>query len=91
MSIEVIASVIAGLIIGKSFALLAFAGDSVVEVISAYAVFDYLQNISKGELFGVESERTERIALSLLILLVPIILLAAFYSYAYGIKPKASP
>ena len=32
MSVEVIASIIAGLIVGKSFALLAFGGDSLVEL-----------------------------------------------------------
>jgi divalent metal cation (Fe/Co/Zn/Cd) transporter len=90
MSIEVTASIIAGLIIGKSFALLAFAGDSIIELISAYAVLSYLRNVSKGKLTESESERTERIALLLLIMLIPIITLGAIYSYASGIKPEAS-
>jgi divalent metal cation (Fe/Co/Zn/Cd) transporter len=92
MSFEVIAAVIAGLLIGKSFALLAFAGDSLVELISAYAILNYLQNLSQKRNFAPEdSERTERISLSLLTLLIPVISLGALYSYISGIKPEASP
>ncbi len=90
MSIEVIASIIAGLVIGKSFALLSFAGDSIVELISAYAVLNYLRNVTKGKFAESESERTERIALLLLITLIPVIALGAIYSYVSGIKPEAS-
>ncbi|HYB03875.1 MAG TPA: hypothetical protein VED17_05410, partial [Nitrososphaerales archaeon] len=90
MSIEVIASIIAGLIIGKSFALLAFAGDSIVELTSAYAVLSYLRNVTNGKLVESESERTERIALLLLIMLIPIIALGAIFLYVSGIKPEAS-
>src|SRR5487761_617395 len=58
MTVEVIASIIAGLIVGKSFALLAFGGDSVIEFVSAYAVLDYLRKMNKGILAGEsESER----------------------------------
>lgn len=91
MSIEVIVSIGAGLIVGKSFALLAFAGDSVIELISVYAVFNYLRNITKGKFAEEEkSEKTEGIALSLLILLVPLITVGAVYSYTSGIKPEVS-
>ena len=77
MSIEVIASIIAGLVIGKSFALLSFPGDSIVELISAYAVLSYLRNVTNGKFAESESERTERIALLLLITLIPVIALGA--------------
>jgi divalent metal cation (Fe/Co/Zn/Cd) transporter len=90
MSVEVIVAIIAGLIIGKSFALLAFAGDSVIELISAYAVLSYLRNFGMGKIAESGSERTEKIALLLLILLVPVITLGAVYSYISGIKPEAS-
>jgi divalent metal cation (Fe/Co/Zn/Cd) transporter len=91
MGIEVIASVIAGLIVGKSFALLAFGGDSIIELLSAYAVFGYLRTVSKGVFANeAEAERTERIATALLILLVPVIGGGALYSYFLGFKPEAS-
>jgi divalent metal cation (Fe/Co/Zn/Cd) transporter len=91
MSIEVIASVIAGLIVGRSFALLAFGGDSVIELISAYAVLGYLRKLRAGISAGeTESERTEKIATLLLVLLIPIITGGAVYSFYSGIKPESS-
>ena len=92
MSVEVIASIIAGLIVGKSFALLAFGGDSIVELISAYVVLDYLKKLREG-IFQSEaySKETEKLATSLLILLIPVIAGGAIYSYFSGIKPEASP
>lgn len=90
MICEIIVSIIAGLIVGKSLALLAFGGDSLVELISAYAVWSYLRNLSKGIIGGAESKRTEKIVLTLLILLIPVIALGAAYSYFAGIKPEAS-
>jgi divalent metal cation (Fe/Co/Zn/Cd) transporter len=92
MSIEVIASVIAGLIIGKSFALLAFGGDSVIELISAYTVWSYLRKLVMGiSAAEAESKRTEKLATSLLILLIPVIAGGAIYSFYLEIKPEASP
>ncbi|MCL4519919.1 MAG: cation transporter [Thaumarchaeota archaeon] len=92
MTIEIIASIIAGLIVGKSFALLAFGGDSIIEFISAYAVWNYLVKMNKGVIVGeLESEKTEKIATTFLILLVPVIVSGAIYSYFSGIKPEASP
>jgi divalent metal cation (Fe/Co/Zn/Cd) transporter len=91
MTIEVAGSVVAGLIIAKSFALLAFGGDSVIELLSSFAVFGYLRNLSKGRITSeAEAERTEKIATLLLILLVPVIGGGAVYSYFLGIKPEAS-
>ena len=92
MSIEVVASLIAGLVIGRSFALLAFGGDSVIELISAYAVLGHLKGLDSGaSTIGAESERTEKISTSLLILLIPVIVGGAVFSYFSGIKPEASP
>jgi len=91
MTVEVIASIIAGLIIGKSFALLAFGGDSIIELISAYAVLSYLRNLRNGKFAESETERTERISITLLVLLIPVITFGAVYSYFSGIKPEASP
>lgn len=92
MSVEVVATLIAGLIIAKSFALLAFGGDSIVELISAYAVLDYLRKLSKGiPERESESEKTEKIATVLLVLLIPVIAGSAVYSYFEGVKPDATP
>ncbi len=92
MTVEVIVSIIAGLIVGKSLALLSFGGDSVVELISSYVVLGYLRKLDKG-IFQreAESERTERLATLLLILLIPVIAGGAVYSYFAGIKPEATP
>jgi divalent metal cation (Fe/Co/Zn/Cd) transporter len=92
MTIEVIASIIAGLFIGKSFALLAFGGDSMVELISGYAVLSYLTKLRKVTLQSEgESERTEKLATALLILLIPVIAGGAVFSYFSRIKPEATP
>ncbi len=92
MSIEVVASIVAGLMVGKSFALLAFGGDSMIELISAYAVLSFLRNLNKGEFASkTESKRTEKIATVLLILLIPIIAGGAISSFVLGITPEASP
>jgi divalent metal cation (Fe/Co/Zn/Cd) transporter len=91
MTVEVIASIVAGLIVGRSFALLAFGGDSVIELISAYAVWSYLRKLGSGFFaHETESERTEKIATALLILLIPVIAGGVVYSYISGIKPEAS-
>jgi divalent metal cation (Fe/Co/Zn/Cd) transporter len=92
MTVEVISSIIAGFVISKSIALIAFGGDSVVELISAYAVFDYLRSLGQGNYTKekVQSKRTEKIATVLLIALIPIISGGAAVSYFSGIKPEAS-
>ncbi len=93
MSVEVLASLIAGLIVGKSLALVAFAGDSVIELISAFAVLSYLRKLNEGTAGAreIESEKTEKFATSLLVLLIPVIAGGAIYSYFSGIKLEASP
>jgi hypothetical protein len=59
MTVEVLASIGVGLIAG-SFALLAFGGDSLIELISGLAV---LRGLREGRLKGsrviVDSKRTE--------------------------------
>ena len=91
MTVEVIASIIAGLFVGKSLALLAFGGDSIVELISAYVVLSYLRKLNNGIFQGeAESERTEKLATRLLVLLIPVFAGGAVYSYFSGIKPEAS-
>jgi divalent metal cation (Fe/Co/Zn/Cd) transporter len=90
MFIEVIFSIIAGLIVGRSFALLAFGGDSLVELLSASVVLSYLLKLRHCIIRETESERIEKIAATLLIALIPVISLGAVYSYFSGKSPEAS-
>ena len=54
-------------------------------------VLSYLRNLNRGIFQSeAESERTEKLATSLLILLIPIIAGGAVYSYFSGVKPEAS-
>jgi divalent metal cation (Fe/Co/Zn/Cd) transporter len=88
MIIEALGSVGFGLIAG-SFALLAFGGDSLVELISGFVVLSHLR---KG-LAGSETHegRAELLTTGLLFALIPIIGLGAVYSYAAGLRPAGSP
>lgn len=90
MTIECTVSLGAGFFAG-SFALIAFGGDSFIELISAYAVADYLR---KREREGSESrilQRTERITSALLFALIPSIALGAAYSFFVGVRAEGSP
>jgi divalent metal cation (Fe/Co/Zn/Cd) transporter len=86
MAIEVAASVAAGILAG-SLALLAFGGDSLIELISGGVVLAQL----KGDGGPETSEKVERIAGGLLIALVPTIALGSVYSYFAGLRPEGSP
>jgi divalent metal cation (Fe/Co/Zn/Cd) transporter len=88
MIVEVVGSLGAGLAAG-SLALLAFGGDSVIELISGFAVLAFLQRDVKGSV-GEVSERAERMTSTLLFLLIPIIGLGAGYSYLTGLRPETS-
>jgi divalent metal cation (Fe/Co/Zn/Cd) transporter len=85
MVVEAAVSIGAGLL-ARSLALLAFGGDSLIELISAYAVAVYLRS---GTSAG--SERTERLATLLLFALVPTIALGSAYSYFSRISAEGSP
>lgn len=88
MAVEAAGSILAGVAAG-SFALIAFGGDSLVELISGIAVLLHM----RGELRGSEasSELTERITTTLLFVLVPVIALGAVLSYETGLRPEGSP
>jgi divalent metal cation (Fe/Co/Zn/Cd) transporter len=90
MSVEVIGAILGGIFAG-SFALLAFGGDSVIELISGIAVLKFLRKGSQTGDFEAESERTERITSLLLFSLIPVIGAGAFYSYFSGVRAEASP
>jgi len=88
MGIEVLGSIAAGILVG-SLALIAFGGDSLVELLSAFVVAGHL----KGDIAGSErlGEGVSRFGCLLLFLLLPIIGLGALYSYLAGVRPEGSP
>jgi divalent metal cation (Fe/Co/Zn/Cd) transporter len=90
MTIEVLGSIGVGLIVG-SFALLAFGGDSLIELISGLAVLGGLRRDSSRVGGVVHSKRTEQFTSLLLFALIPVIGLGAVYSYFTGLKPEGSP
>ena len=88
MSVEVVGSIGAGILVG-SLALVAFGADSLVELLSAFVVARHLRNDAAGsELLGKE---TAQLSSVLLFSLLPIIGLGALYSYLTGVRPEASP
>ena len=90
MTIEVLGSIGVGLIAG-SFALLAFGGDSLIELISGLAVLRGLHRDSSRIGGVIDSARTEQFTSALLLLLAPVIGLSAVYSYTTGLRPEGSP
>jgi divalent metal cation (Fe/Co/Zn/Cd) transporter len=91
MTIEVLGSIGVGLIAG-SFALLAFGGDSLIELISGLAVLGSLRRDSlRSSGLRTDSNRTERFTSLLLFALIPVIGSGAIYSYTTGLKPEGSP
>src|SRR3989442_8993549 len=92
MIIEVLGSIGFGLIAG-SFALLAFGGDSLIELISGIAVLTGLRKDSwiNTNNDGRHNKTTEQFTNALLFALIPVIGLGAVYSYITGLKPEGSP
>jgi divalent metal cation (Fe/Co/Zn/Cd) transporter len=88
MIVEAFASIGLGLIAG-SLALLAFGGDSLIELISGFVVLIHLRRDVSGS--EMHSKRTEQITSALLFALIPVIGLGAVYSYAAGLRPEGSP
>src|SRR5712692_521920 len=92
MMVEVLGSIGFGVIAG-SFALLAFGGDSLIELISGIAVLMGLRRdfstSTKND--GGHGEKTEQFTSALLFALIPVIGLGMLYSYVTGLKPEGSP
>jgi len=88
MIVEALGSVGFGLLAG-SFALLAFGGDSLVELISGFAVLSHLRKDVAGS--KTQTRGTEALTAGLLFVLIPIIGLGAIYSYTSGLRPGGSP
>jgi divalent metal cation (Fe/Co/Zn/Cd) transporter len=89
MAIESIVSLTAAVFAG-SFALAAFGGDSIVELISAAAVAGYLRRFGRGKGDDKILQRTEKITSLLLFSLIPIISLGALVSFFTGMRAEAS-
>lgn len=87
LAVEVIGSVGVGLLSG-SLALLAFGGDSLIEMMSGVVVTLHLKRDSSGS--GGLGEGTARLTKFLLVGLFPIIGGGALYSYSAGIRPEPS-
>ncbi|MGA2790129.1 MAG: cation transporter [Candidatus Bathyarchaeia archaeon] len=92
MTVECAAAIYSGMA-AWSLALLAFGGDSLIELLSSFAVIQYLRTSLKGRSSStahVESKRAEWVRTLLLLSLIPLIGLAAIYSFLNGIKPEPS-
>jgi divalent metal cation (Fe/Co/Zn/Cd) transporter len=90
MLIEVFGSIGFGLVAG-SFALLAFGGDSLIELISGIAVLTGLRKDSSLSSTGLgHSRRTEQFTSLLLFALLPTIGLGAAFSILTGSRPEGS-
>ncbi len=89
MGVESIVSVWAGLTAG-SLVLVAFGCDSFIELVSAWAVADYLRRSEREKADPQVLRRTERITGALLVALVPSISLATAYSFLTGIRAETS-
>jgi divalent metal cation (Fe/Co/Zn/Cd) transporter len=88
MIVEALGSIGFGLMAG-SFALLAFGGDSIIELISGLAVLTHLRRDTAGS--EIRGLRTERFTGALLFALIPVIGLGSAYSYLTGSRPEGSP
>ena len=92
MLVESLIAISGGLIAG-SLALLAFGGDSFIELISSYAVAVYIKDLLRNPEATrreVGSEQIERFTTLLLISLIPMIALGGVYSYLSRIEPQSS-
>jgi divalent metal cation (Fe/Co/Zn/Cd) transporter len=89
MTAESIFSVLAGLLAG-SLALIAFGGDSLVELVSAIAVAAFLRSDRAGRGSSEVLERTERVTRLLLVLLIPTIGLGTLYAAVSGVRAESS-
>ncbi len=89
MTVESIVSVFAGLLAG-SMALVAFGGDSFIELVSALVVAAYLRKERAGTANSQVLERTERFTGILLVLLIPVIGLGTVYAVLTGARAESS-
>ena len=89
MTVEAVGAIVAGVFAG-SLALLAFGGDSIIELASSLAVVNHLSTEKKGEGCDEKTARAEQATLGLLFILIPVIGLGTTYAYFTGIEPESS-
>lgn len=89
MTVEAIGAIGAGIFSG-SLALLAFGGDSIIELLSSIAVLGHLRAEDYGEGSEEKTEKTEKATAMLLFLLIPVIGLGTVYAYLSGFEPDSS-
>lgn len=92
MLIESLVAVWSGFLAG-SIALLAFGGDSFIELLSSFVVLAYMRRLLRNPEAGrieLGAERVERLSAILLIVLLPVIGLGAVYAYVVGHQPESS-
>jgi divalent metal cation (Fe/Co/Zn/Cd) transporter len=92
MTVECAAAIYAGIAVW-SLALLAFGGDSFVELLSSVAVVQHLKSIMRrpeGSADHVENKQVEWATGLLLVSLIPVIGLTALYSFLNGLRPESS-
>ena len=91
MIVESIFAIGAGLF-AASLALIAFGGDSFIELISSYTVADYLRKKERGEKGDSgRKEKAEKLTTLLLFALLPVVAVGALFSYLSGIHAEGSP
>jgi divalent metal cation (Fe/Co/Zn/Cd) transporter len=91
MTVECVVAIYSG-VAACSLALLAFGGDSLVELLSSFSVVQHLRTSLTGSLSStahVETKRAEWVT-TLLLSLIPVIGLATVYCFLSGIKPETS-
>jgi divalent metal cation (Fe/Co/Zn/Cd) transporter len=88
MSVEAAGTLAAGLLAG-SVALLAFGGDSLIEMLSAVAVLGYLRADTGGP--RAQGRNAAKLTTALLFSLIPVIGFAAIFSAVSGVRPDSSP
>ncbi len=89
MAVECVVALYSGMV-AWSLALLAFGGDSFVELLSSFTVVQHLRNTLAGRAGHVETKRTEWATALLLFSLIPVIGVTAVYSLVNGIRPESS-
>jgi len=92
MAVECVVSVYAG-VAALSLALLAFGGDSFVELLSSFTVVQHLNSSLRrreAPADHVENKRAEGVTGLLLVSLIPTIGLTAVYSFLSGLRPESS-
>ncbi len=92
MTVECAVAIYSGLA-AWSLALLAFGGDSLVELVSSFAVVQHLRNTltsPAGSSSHIETRQVEWATALLLLSLIPVIGLAMVYSFLRGIRPESS-